>query len=48
MKRTKRMRTDFGSPSAQPYPPQAAKIRSIRSIRSIRFSILSLWWLIIR
>jgi hypothetical protein len=25
MKRTKRMRTDFDSPSARPYPPQAEK-----------------------
>jgi len=27
MKRTKRIGTDFASPSAHPYPPQAAKIR---------------------
>ncbi|MBK9488518.1 MAG: hypothetical protein IPO07_06830 [Haliscomenobacter sp.] len=44
MKRTKRIGTDFDSPSARPYPPQAEKksvfIRSIRFIRfqSCRFS----------
>jgi len=27
MKRTKRIGTDFASPSAHPYPPQAEKIR---------------------
>ncbi|WP_373553783.1 hypothetical protein [Haliscomenobacter sp.] len=44
MKRTKRIGTDFGSPSAHPYPPQAAKKSVfIRSIRFIRFTILPLW-----
>ena len=42
MERTKRIGTDFGSPWAHPYPPQAEKIRFIRSIRFIRFTILSL------
>ncbi|WP_421797831.1 hypothetical protein [Haliscomenobacter sp.] len=39
MKRTKRIKTDFDSPSARPYPPQAEKIRFIRLVRfqSCRF-----------
>jgi hypothetical protein len=50
MERTKRMGTDFDSPSARPYPPQAEKksvlIRSIRLIRflSCRFGRIRKIW----
>ena len=43
MKRTKRIETDFASPSAHPHPPQAAKSVFIRSIRLIHFTIMPLW-----
>ena len=40
MPRMPRIRTDFDSPSARPFPPQSV---FIRGIRGIRIAIMPLW-----